>query len=451
MACTQNSKKLCGNMTCGVCAPRSFANHPKAKYWSSKNIDEPEYVMKHSNKKYKFDCEDCNHEIELIINHITSGSWCVYCNKHSLCEIENCLFCFQKSFASHAMATQWSSKNTFTPRQVTRSSEKKCWFDCSTCNHSFQTILFSINKDKYCPYCTSQALCESDDCKVCFEKSCASHFIKEAWSPMNEKTPRQMFLQSNKKAKFCCQICTHNYETSINHFYNRNGSCPYCSNKYLCEDISCQTCFKKSFASHEKIHCWSAKNTVNPRSVFKGSEKRCTFDCDVCHSEFEAKLYNVLTGYWCPFCKNKTEGKMARFLQKIYPECKTQVRFDWCIFSETCHVMPFDFMVGDVLIELDGEQHFTQVSNWDTPESVQAKDVEKIQKAIDEGYSVIHLYQMDVWNDTYDWKKILHDLIEELQEAPPQCVFLEKSTTNKYDTHILKVGDTIQCTLKHPE
>jgi very-short-patch-repair endonuclease len=113
--------------------------------------------------------------------------------------------------------------------------------------------------------------------------------------------------------------------------------------------------------------------------------------------------------------------------------------------------MPFDFMVGDVLIELDGEQHFTQVSNWDTPESVQVKDVEKIQKAIDEGYSVIHLYQMDVWNDTYDWKKILHDLIEELQEAPPQCVFLEKSTTNKYDTHILKVGDTIQCTLKHPE
>jgi len=451
MTCTQNSKKLCGNMTCGVCAPRSFANHPKAKYWSSKNNDEPEYVMKYSNKKYKFDCEDCNHEIELIINHITSGSWCAYCNKHSLCETENCLFCFQKSFASHAMATQWSSKNTFTPRQVTRSSEKKCWFDCSTCNHSFQTILFSINKDKYCPYCTSQALCESDDCKVCFEKSCASHFIKEAWSPMNEKTPRQMFLQSNKKVKFCCLVCKHDYETTITHFYNRNGSCPYCSNKYLCDNTSCSACFQKSFASHPQIHCWSAKNTVNPRSVFKGSEKRCTFECDVCHSEFEAKLYNVLTGYWCPFCKNKTEAKMARFLQKMYPECKTQERFDWCRFSITNNIMPFDFMIGDILIELDGEQHFTQVSNWDTPENVQVKDVEKIQKAVKEGYSVIHLLQRDVWNDTYDWKKVLQATMEELEGSPPQCIFLQKDTCTEYKSHIIQLGDSVMFSLKHPE
>ena len=142
---------------------------------------------------------------------------------------------------------------------------------------------------------------------------------------------------------------------------------------------------------------------------------------------------------------------MVRFLKGKYPTCKSQVRFDWCIFSDTGHIMPFDFMVGDVLIELDGEQHFTQISNWDTPEAVQTKDVEKIQKAIEEGYSVIHLYQMDVWNDTYDWKQVLHDLIEELQDAAPQCVFLEKSTYNKYNIHILKIGDTVQCTLKHPE
>ena len=438
-------------MACSVCASRSFANHPKAKYWSSKNDIEPEYVMKYSNKKYKFDCEDCNHEIELILNHITQGGWCSYCNKHSLCESEDCLFCFQKSFASHAMASNWSSKNTFTPRQVTRSSEKKCWFDCSTCNHSFQTVLFSINKDKYCPYCTSQALCESDDCKVCFEKSCASHFIKDAWSHLNEKMPRQMFLQSNKKAKFCCLVCKHNYETTIIHFYNRNGSCPYCSNKYLCDETSCSACFQKSFASHPQIYCWSSKNIVNPRSVFKGSEKRCTFDCDVCHSEFEAKLYNVLTGYWCPFCKNKTEAKMARFLQKMYPECKTQERFDWCRFSITNNIMPFDFMVGDILIELDGEQHFTQVSNWDTPESVQVKDIEKIQKAVKEGYSVIHLLQMDVWNDTYDWKKVLQATMEELEGSPPQCIFLQKETCTEYNTHIMQLGDSVMFSCKRPK
>ena len=451
MVCTQNSKKLCGNMACTICNSRSFAQHPNAIYWSDKNEIEPEYVMKCSNKKYKFNCKDCNHEIEMQISNITNGQWCMYCNFNNVCDAEDCLFCFQKSFASHPMAEQWSSKNEITPRQITHRSEKKCWFDCSTCNHSFQSVLYSIKNDKHCPYCNNQLLCKSDDCKVCFEKSCASHFIKDAWSHLNEKTPRQMFLQSNKKAKFCCLVCKHNYETTITHFYNRNGSCPYCSNKYLCDDTSCSACFQKSFASHPQIHCWSSKNTVNPRSVFKGSEKRCIFDCDVCHSEFEAKLYNVLTGYWCPFCKNKTEAKMARFLQKIYPECTTQGRFDWCRFSITNNIMPFDFMVGDIFIELDGEQHFTQISNWDTPESVQVKDIEKIQKAVKEGYSVIHLLQMDVWNDTYDWKRVLQATMEELENSTPQCIFLQKETCTKYNTHIMQLGDSVMFSCKHPK
>jgi len=142
---------------------------------------------------------------------------------------------------------------------------------------------------------------------------------------------------------------------------------------------------------------------------------------------------------------------MARFLQKMYPECKTQERFDWCRFSITNNIMPFDFMIGDILIELDGEQHFTQVSNWDTPENVQVKDVEKIQKAVKEGYSVIHLLQRDVWNDTYDWKKVLQATMEELEGSPPQCIFLQKDTCTEYKSHIIQLGDSVMFSLKHPE
>lgn len=71
--------------------------------------------------------------------------------------------------------------------------------------------------------------------------------------------------------------------------------------------------------------------------------------------------------------------------------------------------MPFDFGLTDkkILIELDGEQHFNQVSNWDSPESVQSKDIEKIKNSIQSGYSIIHIYQKEVWNDIYDWKIFL--------------------------------------------
>ena len=61
MACSISSKKLCG--VCDTCNKRSFASHPKAKYWSDKNEKKPEDVHLQSNKKFIFDCEDCGHEL----------------------------------------------------------------------------------------------------------------------------------------------------------------------------------------------------------------------------------------------------------------------------------------------------------------------------------------------------------------------------------------------------
>jgi len=439
--CSPSSKKLCG--ACDICNKRSFATHPKAAFWSNKNEKRPEKVYLCSNKKFIFDCEECDHELILVPNNINSGGWCSYCNKDKLCDKEDCLFCFTKSFASQPMAFMWSDKNESSPRKICSGSEKKCWFDCTTCHHSFQTVLYIIKKDTYCPYCSNQRLCE-EECKYCYEKSCASHQMIEAWSIKNVLQPRQVFLQSNKKMIFDCTRCDHEYETTVTHYYNRDGSCAYCSNHKLC-DQDCNTCFKKSFASHLKVNCWSDKNSKTPREVFKGSEQRAIFNCDICHSEFDTKLYNVLTGYWCPYCKNKSEAKMLAFLSSIYPDCKKQLRFEWCRFSITNHSMPFDFGIGNILIELDGEQHFSQISNWDTPEHVQVKDKEKIQKCMEQGYSIIHISQHDVWFDYYDWKQVVQEEISLLQHQPPTCVFI--SSQNIYENHCIGIDS---CKIVHP-
>lgn len=184
---------------------------------------------------------------------------------------------------------------------------------------------------------------------------------------------------------------------------------------------------------------------MTPRSVFQGSEQKAVFDCETCHASFDSKLYNVLTGYWCPYCKKKTEAILNAFLEETYP-IKKQARFDWCRFSETGNIMPFDVMRKDhpILIELDGNQHFAQVSHWDSPESVQKKDVEKIQKSIQNGYSIIHLPQEDVWHDRYDWKSALSKVMASLETAEPQCVFLCSDET-VYDTHRQLLGDSVPC------
>jgi very-short-patch-repair endonuclease len=275
--------------------------------------------------------------------------------------------------------------------------------------------------------------------------------MNDAWSSKNRLLPSSVFLQSNKKIIFNCLTCSHEYETSPNHYYNRNGSCPYCANKKLCQDINCNNCFGKSFASHPLVGCFSSKNNSNPRNIFKGSETKYIFECNVCHSEFESKMYNVLTGYWCPYCKNKTEAKILEFLKGNYSNYKTQLRFNWCRYSLTNNIMPFDFGIIDnkILIELDGEHHFNQVSNWSSPDIVQNKDIEKIINSIKNGYLLIHIYQKEVWNNVYDWKDILRKCITYLQEnTEPQVLFI--SCCSKYSTHIQKLDNNIKYKIINP-
>ena len=49
---------------------KSFATHPKSKFWSKKNKDLPKDVYKQSSKKYIFDC-DCGHEFVISLNKIS--------------------------------------------------------------------------------------------------------------------------------------------------------------------------------------------------------------------------------------------------------------------------------------------------------------------------------------------------------------------------------------------
>lgn len=97
-----------------------------------------------------------------------------------------------------------------------------------------------------------------------------------------------------------------------------------------------------------------------------------------------------------------------------------------------------------ILIELDGIQHFEQVSNWDSPDNVKAKDVEKMKKAVEAGYSVIHIFQPEVWSDEYDWKEVLKRQVEGLKAKKGEKargVFIGKKDV--YGEHIRGVEESV--------
>ena len=314
-----NSKRLCENEECKICFENSFASHEKSKYWSAKNGDvKPRQVFKKtSSKKCWFLCY-CGHEFNILLSNLaTHNQWCPYCANKQLCGKEDCKTCFDKSFASHEKSKYWSGDNELKPVQVFKFSDKKITFDCN-CGHQFESVLKSITKNTWCPYCCfpTMKICKKEECQNCFQKSFASHEKSKYWSEKNRDQPdgyEGLFISPIHVIKCSAQAywfnceCGHEYYTPLSYLCKTVGGCLYCCNppKKMCDNKCCQSCIKKSFASHDKSKYWSDKNgDVKPRQVFKGTPNKYWFDC-ICGHSFESPLCNITTSnQWCPYCSN---------------------------------------------------------------------------------------------------------------------------------------------------
>lgn len=319
----------------------------------------------------------------------------------------------KKYFKDHLKSKHWDyKKNKYDITKITLHSGKKCWFICEKCNHSFIIEIDKItSRNQWCCYCSSKKLC---NCEICLKKSFSSHKKSKFWDyNKNKISPKEIFLKSDKKGWFICNNCNHKFEIVIKNITEHNKWCSYCSSKKLCD---CNICLNKSFSSNLKSKFWDyEKNNKKPNEVFKNARKKYWFICKKNHS-FNAALYMISgRNTWCPLCKNKTEMELYEWLKLKY-KINYQARYKWCKSLKTNRYLPFDFVIEElkIIIELDGPQHFIQISNWQSPDIIQKRDIYKEECAIKNGYKIIRILQEDIYYNRINWKKILQQKIEDI-------------------------------------
>ena len=333
-------------------------------------------------------------------------------------------------FSEHPKAKYWSNKNQIKPNEVALNSHKKFWFDCNECGHEFESSLLNINQsNNWCPYCYNRKLC--GNCIVCYNKSFASHEKACYWSNDNELTAKEVFKGTDrKKFKFNCDKCSHILLMNLKDITSKGYWCSYCSHQKLCNDNNCNMCFNNSFASIERSKYLHDK-TINPRTLFKSTNKKFEFDCDVCNKTFSCQLSDVTKGVWCSYCVNKTEKKFYDIVNKQYTTIVRQYKVDWC---KNVKHLPFDFVIKErkIIIEQDGPQHFKQVGNWQSVNETRQRDLYKMKCANENGYSVIRLLQKDIFHDKYDWFSELQSNIEKItNQGRVQNIYMCKNNEYK--------------------
>jgi hypothetical protein len=242
--------------------------------------------------------------------------------------------------------------------------------------------------------------------------------------------------------KFKC-TCLHTFLSSPSSIVAGQW-CPYCAKKKVCGRKNCDPCYVRSLASSIGDKHWSADNgDVKPWQISKYSQKKCSIDCSGCNTTYKASAGNISQGTGCPKCINKSEKKLGVYFENSSEEeAIHQPKYEWCKsdYNGRNFKLPFDYSIENykTIIELDGVQHFKDVKYFKLKAAdVQQRDLFKMVRAIQNGYSVIRLLQEDVYFSRNNWEERLK---LHLRKHPIPHVILLDSEKGEY-TQLRKLLD----------
>ena len=243
-------------------------------------------------------------------------------------------------------------------------------------------------------------------------------------------------ITSRTSIEFKCVMigCENTHITRFSNFINnKNAYCESCKKESKRERV---IIYEKMIAyTHPEIaKQWhpTKNGELKPEHFTYGTEQKIWWFSNECKHDWDSQISNRTgRGDGCTKCINKTEQKLYDELSKYYPLLKQQFKVEWC---KNKKYLPYDFVLEDnkIIIEIDGEQHFKDIISWNSSlKDTHENDIYKMKCANENGFSVIRIFQPDIWNDSYDWFTELRENIEKIKlEQRLQNVYMCKD--NEY-------------------
>ena len=357
-----------------------------AKKWNYElNIEKPNEIFSHSNKKVWWICDkDKRHIFQAKVSHITEGRIiCPYCGNQKIMVGVNDL-----ATTNPEILEEWNyEKNKITPHQITYGTNKKVWWKCKK-GHEWQATIASRAgyQKTECPYCKKElrvsvrekALSyylsrhfkieenkrfswlnkmeidiyipelnlgiEYDGCQwhrnterdlkkdlLCADNNLKLIRIREEGCPKYETTSDLIYVKINSKPILQLkEIIKKTFDFINNNFDTSLDSSPDIENDY--NEILNNTLTmskERSIANHPLINEWDYdRNKVNPEYISLGSDKKFWWKCNKGH-EWEATV-SSRTGLkcGCPYCAGQKVLSGENDLESLFPIIAKEWNYD---------------------------------------------------------------------------------------------------------------------------
>jgi very-short-patch-repair endonuclease len=339
----------------------------------------------HSQKLITIFCYDCNDTFKQKFFNHKNGHNCGNCYKNSQKTWDEFLSDFK---LKHGDKYDYSESKLI-------NASTKIKIKCNKCNQIFSQLPTAHASGQGCPHCNP------------FKKLNTEEFIKKAKTKHGENRydySHVDYKNTYAKVIISCNECKHEFKQKPNDHLQKVG-CPKC---YGTPKKTTEQFVKEMEEKYGNKYSYDLV-------VYDTNAIKVSMICNECENIFKTTPNHLLQDIGCPYCKKKTELKLANWLDDLEYEYIREHKFP------DLGLLRFDFYLEHyyTIIEIDGAQHFKQVSIWTPPELTQANDILKMKYCINNGISVIRLLQEDVYNKDKDyWKPRFKEAMQMIFEKP---------------------------------